>query len=75
LKDKAKLKTPKRDLISEIVENEEEPEEEEEGDREDKREHVKRRRLTFAERLDRLEWKMSRELLKRDKERKQDYIT
>ena len=73
-----RLKDGKRNPISEIekAEDEGEEEEEEEEEKEPRRdEHVKRRRLTFADRLDRVEWRMTRELFKRDKKRRQDYIT
>lgn len=66
-------KAIKRKPISEVEDAEDEDEEEEE--REPRRDDVKRRVLTFADRLDRLEWRMTRELLRRDKKRKQDYIT
>jgi len=70
-----RLKASKRNPISEIEKAEDEGEEEEEEEKEPRRDEVKKRRLTFADRLDRVEWRMTRELFKRDKKRKQDYIT
>jgi len=70
------MRTKKRHPISEIEKFDDDSEEEEEKDeRRERRDFIKRRRLTFADRLDRVEWRMTRELFKRDKQRKQDYIT